>query len=244
MDMNAAAPVLPVVAMLILSAFVRAVLGFGNALIAMPLLALIVSVQVATPLVALVNATTSVVILVQSWRSIDVKASWRLILSSLIGIPLGLFFLKTAHQSLVEVALGVLLIAFGLYELFVSTLPNLRGEKLAFPFGLIAGVLGGAYNTSGPPIVIYGTLRGWLPESFRATLQCYFLITGLLILAGHGLAGLWTPTVLWIFALSLPGIVLATYLGSKLNKLIARDLFNRFVYVFLILMGVLLVARA
>ena len=79
--MNAAAPVLPVVAMLILSAFVRAVLGFGNALIAMPLLALIVSVQVATPLVALVNATTSVVILLRSWRSIDVKASWRLILA-------------------------------------------------------------------------------------------------------------------------------------------------------------------
>ena len=242
--MNAAVPILPVVAMLILSVFVHAVVGFGNSLIAMPLLALIVSVQLATPLVAFVNVTMSLAILLRSWRSIDVKDSWRLILSSLIGIPLGLFFLKTAHEAFVKVALGVFLIAFGLYELFVSSLPKLRGEKLAFPFGLVAGVLGGAYNTSGPPIVLYGTLRGWLPESFRATLQCYSLVTGLLILAGHGLAGLWTPTVLRLFALSLPGIVLAVYLGGKLNKLVTQDLFNRFVYAFLILMGIMLVVRA
>ena len=43
-------------------------------------------------------------------------------------------------------------------------------------FGFFAGILGGAYNTNGPPVVIYGSLRKWSPATFRATLQGYFFM--------------------------------------------------------------------
>jgi hypothetical protein len=50
---------------------------------------------------------------------------------------------------------------------------------------------------SGPlPLVVYGSLRGWPPERFRATLQGYFLPASLLGLAGPAL---WT----WYAAYSL-----------------------------------------
>jgi uncharacterized membrane protein YfcA len=235
---------LPVAAALALSAFARGMLGFGNALIAMPLLALAVRVQIASPVVALANLTGILVILAKNWRSVDFQAAWRLILGSLIGIPIGLYFIKNANESLVHIILGVLLIAFGLYYLISPRLPYLRGEGTSYAFGLASGILGGAYNSNGPPIVIYGALRRWPPESFRATLQGVFLPTNLMIIAGHALAGLTTPTVLKLYGFSAPLMVGAALLGIRMGKHIPKGQFNRIVYGFLVVMGVLLIVRA
>jgi uncharacterized membrane protein YfcA len=242
--MDTAASALPVLAILFLSAFARSMLGFGNALIAMPLLALVVSVQLASPLVALANFATSLTMLLTSRRSIDFRAAWRLLIASLVGMPIGLLFLKTAHESTVKTILGFLLVLIGAYNLIAPKLPKLQSDRPAYAFGLVAGILGGAYNTNGPPVVIYGTLRGWSPQSFRATLQCVFFPTNLMILVGHGLTGLWTPTVLRLFAFGLPLMLLAIYVGGRLNRLVPRGQFNRVVYAFLAVIGLLLVIRA
>ena len=236
--------VLPVVSILVLSAFVRGMIGFGNALIAMPLLALVVSIQIASPVVALANLTGILIVLAGSWRSVDYRAAWRLTLSSLIGIPIGLFFIKSANESLVRILLGAILVLFGLYYLIAPRLPYLRGEGASYAFGLASGVLGGAYNTNGPPIVLYGALRRWAPASFRATLQGVFLPTNLMVIVGHVLAGLATPAVLKLYAYSLPLMLVATLLGMRLTRRIPQEQFNRIVYAFLVAMGVLLIVRA
>ena len=221
------------------STLTRSTLGFGDALIAMPLLTLVVGIKTTTPLVALVALTIALTISLSSWRQIDVKAVWRLIVSTLVGIPFGLFLLETASETLVKAVLGVLLISFGLYNLIQPRLPKIEHRGLEYVVGFVAGVLGGAYNTNGPPIVIYGTLRRWSPERFRATLQGYFL-SSVLIVVGHGVAGLWTGTVLRLYVYALPVALVAIYLGGKLNQSIPRGQFDRFVYVALIIMGFLL----
>jgi uncharacterized membrane protein YfcA len=238
--MSSAGQVALVLGVLFLTTFTRSAFGFGDALLAMPLLTLIIGIQTATPLVALVATTISLAILVESWRSVDLKASWRLVLSSILGIPLGLWLLRAAPESIVKAALGVLLIGFGLYQLIRPRFPALQQQWPAYLFGLVAGVLGGAYNTNGPPVIIYGTLRRWSPERFRATLQSYFFPTGLFILAGHGLGGLWTPSILRLYLYSLPVLLLAVLVGSKVNRIIPGEQFHRAVYAFLIVVGVFL----
>ena len=70
--------------------------------------------------------------------------------------------------------------------------------------GFIAGSFGSAYNTNGPFIVIYGTIHKWSPEKFRATLQGYFLPTGLLIVISHGFGCLWNHQVFKLYLMTLP----------------------------------------
>ena len=43
---------------------------------------------------------------------------------------------------------------------------------------------------NGPPLVIYGALRRWSPQYFRATLQGYFLPATLAGLIGYAATGL------------------------------------------------------
>ena len=232
-----------VLAILFLSTFIRSALGFGDALIAMPLLALVIGIQVATPLVAMGASTIAFTILLKSWRKVEIKAAWRLVIATWIGIPLGIFFLKSAPEILVKSLLGILLMGFGAYNLFVPDLPKLLNEKWALVTGLIAGILGGAYNTNGPPVVIYGMLRRWDPEKFRATLQGYFLPTGFAILITHGLAGMWTTEVVRLYGYSIPIIIAAVLLGEKVNLLIPQGKFDKIVYGFLVVIGFFLIIQ-
>jgi uncharacterized membrane protein YfcA len=223
-----------------ISAFIRSTLGFGDALLSMPLLTLTIGIQSATPLVAFASFTVAATIIWGSWRQVDFKAAWRLVLSSMIGVPLGLYLLTTAPEAWVKRVLGLLLLAFGLYRLIQPRLLTLSQQRWAYLFGFVAGVLGGAYNTNGPPIVIYGTLRRWPPAHFRATLQGYFLPTILFIIISHIWSGLWTPWVMQLSGLALPVIFLAIFLGSKLNRRISLDRFDRLIYGALVSLGLLL----
>jgi len=230
-------------AVLFLSSLTRAAFGFGDALLAMPLLAMLVGVRTAAPLVALVAGVLAASILISSWRHVRPASAWRLILGGLAGIPLGLWFLRGAHETLMKLALAAGLIAYSAYSLIRPRLPRLKNDNPAFLFGFAGGILGGAYNTNGPPVVIYGALRRWSPASFRATLQGYFLPSGLLILAGHGAAGLWTTRVLHLFLISLPATLAAVWLGERINRRIPPGRFDRLVNGILLLIGGLLLAQ-
>lgn len=239
-------PYLLIFVILFVSTFIHSTLGFGQALIAMPLLAMVVELKIATPLVAFVLMTIAAVILLRNWRIVDLSVVWRLVLSSCFGIPVGLFLLKGVPEGQMKVFLGILVILFSLFNLTNRHLKiiDLRrvggGSGLAYLFGFVAGVLGAAYNTSGVVITIYATLRDWFPDRFRSTLQSYFVFTGLFILASHGLVGLWTPDVLRLYVTSLPLILVGIFLGGKLNRFIPQGQFDGYVNVGLLIMGLLL----
>ncbi len=235
---------IPVAGVLFVAAFIRSALGFGDAVVAMPLLAMVLGLRTATPLVAFVGPTISILILARNWRRVEFKTAGRLIAATLLGIPVGIYGLARLPEAPLKIALGFIILLYGLFGL-ARPGTRLERESTAFPWivGWSAGVLGGAYNTNGPPIVAYGMLRGWPPESFRATLQGYFLPTGLAILAGHGLAGLWTGTVLRSYLYSLPAIVLGVLLGGLLNKKLTHAVFARLVYASLAVMGAALLLR-
>ena len=233
-----------VIGVVFAAAFVRSALGFGDAVIAMPLLTMVIGLKTASPLVAFIGPTISVLVLARGWRKVDLKPAVRLIAASALGIPVGVYGLARLPEEPLKVALGALILFYGVFGL-ARPGARIRSERAWLPWlvGGTAGVLGGAYNTNGPPVVAYGMLRGWPPESFRATLQGYFLPTGLAILAGHGLAGLWTAAVLESFAYSLPGIVLGVLLGGLLNKKLTHRAFTRLVYASLVIMGAVMLIR-
>ena len=110
--------------------------------------------------------------------------------------------------------------------------------------GFIAGILGGAYGMNGPPLAIYGAMRRWSAQHFRATLQGYFLPASIIGMGGYWLAGLWTPAVTRYFLWSLPGTFLAVLLGRAVNHRMAGEGFLRYIYIMLIGIGAILLIQA
>ena len=211
--------------------------GFGSALIAMPLLVLVLDLRTASPIMALVAVVLSVVVLAKSWRQIQFGGIWRLALGALPGIPLGIWLLMSPHQDVMKLVLALIILAFPVYRLMGPALPAPKKEWPAYLFGFLAGVLGGAYNTSGPPVVIYASLKRWEPGPFRASLLAFFLAISVFVNLGQYCSGNWTPAVLRLFALSLPVLLVAVLIGNWLHPRIPAGKFDRAVHVILFGIG-------
>ncbi len=214
--------------------------GFGSALFAMPVLTVLLGLTTATPLYGLVGPTIAGIILIRNWQSVDIASAWRLVTATLMGIPLGIVLVKYLPGLYITYALGIFLVGFGLYRLANLQLVKLEAPAWAIPFGFFAGILGGAYNTNGPMIVIYGETHRWSPTQLRATMQGYFLPTGIGILLSHYVAGLWRWEIFQLYGISLPGILVAIAIGGWLNQRIPVEEFQAFLSILLILLGVLL----
>jgi uncharacterized membrane protein YfcA len=236
--------VLPVLGVVFLATLVRSAFGFGEALVAVPLLALLIPVKVATPLAVLFSVTVAGVILAQDWRHVHLRSAWRLVLATLFGIPLGLLLLKLGAERTVKASLALVIIAFSSYCLLRRRPFALQDDRLAWAFGFGAGVLGGAYGMNGPPLVVYGGLRGWSPEHFRATLQGYFLPASLVGLAGYWLEGLWVPAVTRYFLLALPAALAAVILGRVVNRRLKGRSFLLYIHAGLIAVGATLLVQS
>jgi len=161
-----------------------------------------------------------------------------------VGTPLGLWALHALDEHLVKMALGAVVMAFSVFALVCRRQAALHDDRHAWVFGFGAGVLGGAYGMNGPPLVVYGALRGWSPQRFRATLQGYFLPASLMTMAGYGLTGLWTSTVTRDYLLALPAVLAATLLGRMLNKRLSGQVFVRCLYAGLVLIGAMLLLQS
>ena len=229
-----------------IAALIRSALGFGEALVAVPLLAFCIPVKVAAPLAVLASITIALMVVVQDWKKIDLASSSWLVFSTLFGIPVGLWFLTSNHPRAVKAALALIIIAFTIFSLAKGRPKPQRGESRGWLLfcGFCAGVLGGAYGMNGPPLAIYGAMRRWPAQHFRATLQAYFLPASLIGMAGYWTAGLWTPAVTHYYLLSLPVTVPAVLLGRVINHRLHGDAFRKYVYLSLAVIGCVLLAQA
>src|SRR3954468_1477612 len=234
----------PVLAVLFLATLIRSAFGFGEALVAVPLLALVIPVEVAAPVAVLVSVTVAGLVLVRDWREVHLGSAGRLILSTMFGIPFGLLMLTRVPEPVVKAVLAVVIIAFSAYSLAGRGRFELRDDRLAWVFGFGAGVLGRAYGMNGAPLVAHGALRGWTPERFRATLQGYFLPASLVGMAGYWMAGLWVPAVTRYYLMSLPAVLAAIALGRVLNRRMDGRRFLLYVHVGLVVIGGMLLIQS
>lgn len=235
-----------VVCIVFVATLIRSAFGFGEALFAVPLLAIRIPITVAAPLAVLISVVVAAVVVAQDWRRVELRSATGLIVSSLPGIPLGVLLLARGNEPLVKSTLGLLIVAFSLYSLLERRphrLPD-RHNGWLLGCGFVSGVLGGAYGMNGPPLAIYGALRGWSPQHFRATLQGYFLPASIAGLIGYAAAGLWRPVLTRYFLMSLPAVAIAILLGRAINRRMTGHGFFRVVYMGLMAVGAALVIQA
>lgn len=234
-----------VVVVLFVATTVRSTFGFGEALVAVPLLALRVPVEVAVPVAALASVVVAAGVLAQDGGLVDRRSAAWLVATTAIGIPLGLLVLREVDDRLAKFALAAVILAFSAWSLVTRHRAHV-GQSRAWlaGAGFAAGVLGGAYGMNGPPLVVYGTLRRWDPRQFRATLQAYFLPASLAGVVAYGASGLLTPVVWRDLAWCMPGAIVALVIGRALNRRLETRTFVRWVHVGLIAVAIVLLAQS
>ena len=217
--------------------------GFGFALIVMPIATMLLGVRTAAPLVALTALTLYLVNIVRYRESLNPSEVWRLGIAAAAGVPVGVWGVALANESAVKGLLGALLIGYAVYG-FIGRTPKHRcSSKWAYLAGFVSGTLGGAYNTSGPPLAVYGAARQWPKDEFRAGLQTLFFVSGALTVLWHALAGHIGFTVLGLYVWTACGLVVGLLTGIRVDRRLDRERFRLLVMAMILLLGLSLLVR-
>ena len=219
---------------------------FGFAMVSMSLLTLHFPLSFIAPLIPLIFISTNIFIVLRCWREIEWKSIALLLLGSSIAVPIGVSLSNKESEVLVKTVIGIFLIGFGLFNLLTTTLPHFKTQKTAPIFGFISGLFGGAFNVSGPPIVIYGLFRNWDPQKFRASLQGYFTYTNLLIISLHVYNGnMQNPKLLHYYLIALPIVLIATPIGKRINQSFKNPKkFQQVIYYLMLIFGTMMILKA
>lgn len=229
----------------LLGSFIRATVGFADALVAVPLMTLVVGPEFAAPLMSLCSATMGLILLATDWRRVDVAQAWPLVAGGLIGLGPGVVLLVYGDRNVLTLVLGLFVLAFCLYEFLARGASTTRGGRgLGILFGIVAGVFGGMFTAPGPPVAAYGRLRSWPADRFRATVTGFSVPFGLSVATAHGCVGYWTRDVLVSYACVIPAIAVGFVVGNALHRRIPGETFRQLIRVGLVAIGISLMVKS
>ncbi|EQB17038.1 TSUP family transporter [Novosphingobium lindaniclasticum] len=214
-------------AMVFVAAILRGFTGFGFALAATPLLALLLPPAQVVPTVLLLQVGSSLIGLRKTLEHQDRASTWRIGVAACIATPFGVALLGIIPADLARVIIALVSLA-GIASLRAGfRLDREPNRRLAMATGLIAGLLGGLCAMSGPPVIAYFLSRPTPSIQARASMILIFLMTGIIGLLTGATTGLFTMAIGVEAALLAPSMIVGTWLGSSLFTRAPDSLFRK-----------------
>lgn len=229
------------------AAFLKGTTGLGFATLCLGLLTSFLDIRLAIPLVFLPSLTSNLLVMKEAGSfSESLQRFWPLYLSSVPGLLLGMWLLGWGNISLVKALLGLVLICYGLWGLYVgiTTLSPRSGRRLMLPVGILSGFVNGATGSQILPILPYLMSLQLDKNLFVQTLNSSFTFSTLIMIAGLGKIGLLTAPVLLLSALGIIPVAIGIRLGNRVREKISETLYRRLVLILLVLLGCNLALRS
>jgi uncharacterized membrane protein YfcA len=232
------------ISILVAAATVQGFLGFGFGMAAMTGLTFTHDIVHAS---GVVNLTGGVLTAVMVWQ-LRAHVAWptvrRIVPALVVGVAIGVFALGTVDKHLMVQILGATVVGIAVWNLLAPQLHEHASLGADLAAGFLGGVLGGAFNTGGPPLIAHLYRRAAAPVELKATIQCIFLgisVSRAPIAAASGLMG----GGVWRDALAaLPLAFLGLWAGHRLSHRLSPERFRRTAWIGLGVLGALLFLRA
>lgn len=239
--------VVVVIAAFLAAGTVKGVLGVGLPMIAVPLIA-----SVTSPAQAI--ALASVPILVSNaWQAFHgghtkdcVRRFWPMLAGVVVGALIGVQVLATFDQRIVSGILGIVLVAFTALQAMPRslTLDARRERWVGPPLGLVGGVLGGMSSLFGPLLILYLVALRLPKDVFVAAVALLFLTGSLPLFLGLVAHGILSPRQIAFSVLAALPVIVGLVIGRRLRHHVPQALFEKALFVVLIVIGLNLVRKA
>lgn len=223
------------------AAIAHGVAGFGQGLIAMPFFAMFIDIKAVIPL-SMLNGLSIGSALAFRWRRrLNFTKAAPLVISSLIGTPIGVYFLKTWDEAALRMGLGILLAAFSVYSLSGVRFWGVIGGVWGYVFGFFSGMVGGAFGLNAPVSLIYVTSTDWSVEEKKAVMVTNFVISNAVILCLYFVAGVPMMIPVKYAAICAPTAIVGAMIGASLSDRLKKETVERVIYGLSLVMGMSLI---
>ena len=211
-----------------IGSFFATVSGFGFALVATPLLAMIMPVKWAIIFILVLTVVLRILTMWRVWGEFNWKTVALTSIGSFVGMLPGskvLHFISITH---LQIFLGVvLLLATALMSLqYTVPIKNKTAGRLGA--GILSGFFGACTSVSGPPLVLYFLNERTDKTEMRANMIWIFGVTGVLMVGASYWAGNIGAVSDWIYLYSMiPATFLGVVAGERMFRYLNQQLFRR-----------------
>ena len=226
---------------LLLSATIKGITGFGTALFAVPILtAFFLSPEATRPLIVSLNLLLNIFILVKE-KNLTIKALYPLrylVIAGFIAAVLSGFLLERMDLRTFQIILGVLLIFTAINKLFKVQFHIPKPERFFVPVGATGGILNTLIGVGGIPVLIYLSNTDYKKAQFRLSLILFFFILNVGSIISFTIHGSFEPHTLIQVLLFLPMVLIGGMIGMKIQSRINERIFQIVIASLLLVMGV------
>ncbi len=220
--------------------------GFGGALgmLAVPLMALVISPVQAAAIMLPILISMDVVGLI-AWRgTFDRRAIAIVLPAALLGIGVGWATAAWVTEAHVRLIVGIVALMFTADYMLGGAKrlePKPHNRAKGTFWGAVTGFTSFVSHAGGPPFQMYMLPLRLDPKLFAGTAIMVFAVVNAVKVVPYFFLGQFSTANLWTSATLLPLAPLATLAGVFLVKRVRADLFYRFVYAALFAIGLKLV---
>ena len=218
--------------------------GFGANLVALPLLAHVMTIRFAVPMLLVLDLFSASLMGLKNRLLIDRAELLRLLPWLLLGMVLGLLVLKHAAEHWLLTVLGAFVLSYALWSLFSRAQPRPASKRWAVPAGLAGGVFSTMFGTGGPIYTLYLARRIIDTSRLRATIGALILgsaVVRLGLFTGSGFFG--QPGLLKLSAVLVPCALVGYLIGSRLHARLPQAQVRRAIWGLLVVSGASLLVR-
>jgi len=219
---------------------VKGVTGMGLPTVAMGVLGATMSPLTAAAVLIIPSFVTNVWQMVAGRDTLRLaRRLWAMMLCIVIGTFLGARLLVAVDPIWSGRALGLALIAYAAYALFLPTpvVPPRREPWLSPVIGMVTGLLTGATGVFTLPAVPYVQSLGLQKDELVQALGLSFTVSTVALAGGLFVHGAFRLDQLGLSMLAVVPALVGMWLGSKLRHMISPKTFRRGFLLFLIILG-------
>lgn len=222
---------------------VQAITGFAGNIFAMPVGTMLLGLESTVSVLNAMGFFACGLLTVLNIKSVN----WRE-LGKILAVMVVFMFVGIWLDTLMP--LHVLLKVYGAVIVVIGAKNLIRPQTKFLPEWVLwivlalAGLIQGMFVSGGALLVIYAVQKLRDRQQFRITLSATWTVLNFIYAAVAFQQGHFTGDVVQIIVFCIPLAVIATFLGSKLQKRISQEKFLKLTYVLILCIGVLLLVTS
>jgi len=221
---------------ILLANIIQGITGFAGSLLAMPPAIHLQGLDTARVAVNFYGLLSCTWIFLQSYKQINWKEAAKMTVGMLVGLVIGIYLFATFNASILLTIYSTFVIGVALKGLLVKGETKIPEIVLILVL-VIAGVFQGIFVSGGPLLVIYAATKLKDKTLVRGTMSIVWIILNGSLAIQQAVAGQFTPEVIKVTLLGIPGMYLGVWLGTKVFQKLSGDKFMKLVYLLVIISG-------
>lgn len=224
-------------------ATVMGTVGFGIVLVSAPVMLLYLEPQQTVVVMNTITAILMVMVLLRTWRHLELRSSVGLVLGGLAATPIGVLALNVASPGVLRTTIAVVIIFLGLFSLTNVRLPFAQRPMAGPIVGFLTFLSVTSIGVGGPISGIYAIAQRWKAETVRANLALLFIVSDTTAVALYAATGLVGRNTLANIGLLIPGLLAGFALTAVMVNRINDRIFRYIVVAVIVVAGSAMLVR-